>query len=152
MCLAAEFATVGFQKTVPVLLYLFIQNLICTVTTEPTTRSIHQPHAGQLEQAKKEDNYNRGTYVDVCTRGLERKARTSRESGRLLMFPSNASPHSSAIHPGRGSASWKSRAAQQHLPPWLEGASTLWLTVMVSPEVGLMGSSDCSSDLLETIR
>lgn len=43
-------------------------------------------------------------------------------------------------------------AAQQHLLPWLAELSTEGLTVRVSPEEGLIGSPDDSSDLLDTIR
>jgi hypothetical protein len=46
---------------------------------------------------------------------------------------------------------WK-KTIQQHLLAWLLLGSTLWLTVMVSPDEGLIGSADCSKDLLETIR
>ena len=43
-------------------------------------------------------------------------------------------------------------AAQQHLLPWLAELSTEGLTVRVSPEEGLIGFPDDSSDLLDTIR
>lgn len=59
--------------------------MICTV--EPTTRSIHRRTPGSENEREQEDNYNTGTYVNVCTE------ETVRESGPLgWRYPSTPLP------------------------------------------------------------